>query len=48
MKAHRNQPAGDLLRRDCKRLLALPLAEVQLRHRRHGDLDHSIGELAGN
>ena len=48
MKCHRNQPADDLLGRDRKRRLALPLAEVQLRHRRHDDLNHSIGDLAGN
>src|SRR3954453_12718088 len=45
MKAHHDQPAGHLLRRGIERLGTLPLAEVQLRRSRYGDLDDAVGQL---
>src|SRR5439155_26006746 len=45
VKAHRDQSSGHRLRRGGERLLALPLAEVELRGRRHRDLDDAVGQL---
>src|SRR5687767_1823177 len=45
MKAHRDQSPGDLLRGRRKRMLALVLAEVELRDGRHDHLHDAVGEL---
>ena len=45
MKAHRDQPPRDGLRRVREWLLALALAEIQLRDLLHRHLDHAVGEL---
>src|SRR4051794_25106892 len=46
MEADRQQPAGDCLSRGGERLLALALAEVQLRRGLHSHLDYAVGQLA--
>ena len=48
MKRDGNQTADDLLRGDRKWSLALPLAEIELCHRWDDDLNHAVGDLAGN
>ena len=45
MKADDDQPASHLLRRRVERLLALALAEVQLRGSWHGRLDDAVAQL---
>jgi len=47
VKTDGDEPAGDRLRGLRKRLLTLALAEVQLRRRRHRDLDYAVGQLTG-
>ena len=45
MEADRDQPPGHLLGGGGERLLALALAEVELRRRADGDLDDAVGQL---
>jgi hypothetical protein len=46
VKRHRDETVGDLLRGVGERLLALVLAEVQLRGRLNGRLNHAVGDSA--
>ena len=48
MEADGDQPAGDSLGGGGERLLALALAEVELRGRGDGHLDDAVGELPRN
>jgi hypothetical protein len=45
MKTNRDQSARYLLRRRCEGLLALALAEIQLRRRGDEHLDDAVGQL---
>jgi hypothetical protein len=47
VKGDGDEAAGDLLGGGGEGLLALVLAEVELRGRGDGDLDDAVGELAG-